>query len=640
LAEVVISADSSQALYYFDDNILSGEGDYDTFQLAPGEYTYIVRDTRFDNPTINPDGLTCADTLTITIEGVDSLYIGESVTTDVSCFGYNNGTVTASYGGGTGDLTFSLIQTSPFSDTVLVTVPEYDSLSVGTYYFQVSDANNCTASGSNFTIESPNPPITIIPATTVADCYNSLYTQVNINYNGGTGDVSFSLSPNGPFDIQGSNASVQVDSLAIGQYTIYANDSLGCAAQAEFEVVGAADIAITGDVTPVQCFGLSNGALNVNGSGGTGAFTYSFDGGESFATLDSINGLSASTVDVIVRDANGCESTASFQINQPEELSATGIATSVACLGDENGTIQVEINGGTFPYLIELDEAPMVDDDASTFINLAPGSYIIYITDGNNCTFIASEPTVVAEPDSITVSVTVSDINCFGGTGSILVTASGGTLPFQFSLNGSPLSTNNQLSNLVAGDYAITVVDNRNCVASATASVAGPTSALTIDGLSAVSGGSSPYNVSGGTAPFSFTWTGPNGFMSIDEVLQGMNDVAESGEYVLTVTDGNGCVASETIIIIGLNEVNAFYQIQLYPNPNNGQFTLNMQGLTGETVSYSVLDNSGRVLVAKDLGSVGTARLENVDMVGAAAGIYQLRISVNGHAQSTRFVKQ
>jgi hypothetical protein len=207
-------------------------------------------------------------------------------------------------------------------------------------------------------------------------------------------------------------------------------------------------------------------------------------------------------------------------------------------------------------------------------------------------------------------------------------------------VNGSALSSNNVLSNLAAGNYAITIVDINNCQASSNASVSGPSEALTIDGLSAVAGGSSDYNVMGGTAPYSYSWTGPNGFSSVAQALEGMNSMDQSGEYVLTVTDNNECVASQTIIIIGLNEVNALYEIQLYPNPNNGQFTLNMQGLTGETVSYAVLDQSGRVVVAKDLGSIGASRVENVDMMGAAAGFYQLRIIVDGQAQSTRFVKQ
>jgi hypothetical protein len=638
LAEVIVSADSSQALYFFDNNTLSPDGDYQTFQLAPGEYTYIVRDTRFDNPTINPNGLTCADTLTITVEGVDSLYIGESATTDVTCFGDSNGTVSiTNFGGGTAPLTFYLYLSE--NDSISLASPSYAGLEVGTYFFSVIDANGCSAIGSDFVIGSPNP-ITINSGTIEADCYNSIDINVTLGYAGGVGDVNFTLDENGPFDIEGVNSFVQVVADSIGIFTIYASDSLNCTAQTEFEVVGAPAISIIGDVTPVQCFGLGNGELSVNASGGAGSFTYSFDGGASFSSLDSINGLSASTVDVIVRDANGCESTASFQIDQPEELSAVGSATSVACLGDENGSIQVVIEGGTFPYLIALDEQPTVVDVASQFTGLAPGGYIIYVTDGNNCSFVASEPTVVTEPDSITTSVSVTDINCFGETGSILVTASGGTAPFQFSFNGSPLSSNNQQSNALAGDYAITVVDDRNCVASATASVEGPSAALSIDGLSAVAGGSSEYNVIGGTEPYSYSWTGPNGFSSVAEALEGMNSLQQSGDYTLTVTDANGCEAFQTIIIIGLNEVNTLYQIQLYPNPNNGQFTLNMQGLTGETVSYSVLDNSGRVVVAKDLGSVGTARLESVDMVGAAAGIYQLRISVNGQTQSTRFVKQ
>jgi hypothetical protein len=78
----------------------------------------------------------------------------------------------------------------------------------------------------------------------------------------------------------------------------------------------------------------------------------------------------------------------------------------------------------------------------------------------------------------------------------------------------------------------------------------------------------------------------------------------------------------------------------LYPNPNNGQFVMSMEGLAGESMSYSIVDNSGRVVMMKDLGNVSATRVESIDMAGAAAGIYQVRLMVGSEMHSMRFVKQ
>ena len=638
-AEVTLTATGSQAFYDFDADGLSISGQID-LTLTPGEYTYVVNDTRFDNPDVNPSGEPCSATVTVTIADVLPVFIGASVAQDVSCPGDSNGSVTtdaANYGGGTGDLTFNLWTVG--GDSIPLTSPNYTDLTVGSYYFEVVDENSCSATGSTFTIESP-AAISIISGTVLADCFNSTNIPVTLAWSGGTGDVDFSLNENGPFDIEGATSSVEVIASSVGTFTIYASDEEGCTFETDFQVVGAPAISVSEQITPISCFGQTDGALTVTASGGTGAFTYSFNGA-AFSSTNAISNQGPATIAVTVQDANDCEVSASFTIDEPAALAAVGNATNVSCNGDADGEIEVVITGGTFPYFYALNAAPLDTDVDPNFADLTPGSYIVNVTDINGCSFIATTPTVVGEPATLTASAVASDITCFGESdGSIIVTPAGGTGPYQYSVNGAPSSSNNNVSNLSANSYVITVIDNNNCEATASATVAGPAEALTIDGLSAVSGGSSPYNVTGGTAPYSFTWSGPNGFMSMEEVLQGMNDVNESGEYVLTVTDGNGCVASDNIFIIGLNEVNTFYQIQLYPNPNNGQFTLNMQGLTGETVSYTVLDQSGRVVVAKDLGSIGASRVENVDMMGIAAGIYQLRINVDSQTQSTRFVKQ
>jgi hypothetical protein len=639
-AEVTLTASGSQAFYDFEENGLSPSGQIE-LTLTPGEYTYVVNDTRFDNPDVNPSGEPCSATVTITIADVQPVFIGSSVAQDVSCPGDSNGSVSTdvtNYGGGTGALTFNLWTVG--GSSIPLTTPDYSGLAVDSYYFEVVDENGCSANGSTFTIESP-PSISITTGIVQADCSNSINIPVTLAWSGGTGDVDFSLNANGPFDIEGTNASVTVIAESIGTFTIYARDEEGCTFETDFQVVGAPVINISEEITPISCFGETDGGLSVTATGGTGAFTYSFDGGATFSSVSEINNQGATVIEVTVQDANDCEASASFTIEEPAELSAVGNPSTVSCNGDSDGEIEVVVSGGTFPYLYQLNNTPEGDDVSPFFTGLTPGSYVVNVVDINGCSFVATIPTIVGEPAILTASATASDVSCFGETdGSIIVTPAGGTGPYQYSVDGGPSISDNIVLSLSANSYLITVIDNNNCETSISATVAGPSEALIIDGLSPVGGGSSAYNVTGGTAPYSFMWTGPNGFTSMEEALEGMTAVNQSGEYALTVTDANGCTASQTIIIIGLTEVNASYQIQMYPNPNNGQFTLNMQGLTGEAVSYAVLDNSGRIVASKDLGSVGTARTESVDMTYAAAGIYQLRINVNGHTQSSRFVKQ
>jgi hypothetical protein len=119
-----------------------------------------------------------------------------------------------------------------------------------------------------------------------------------------------------------------------------------------------------------------------------------------------------------------------------------------------------------------------------------------------------------------------------------------------------------------------------------------------------------------------------------------LTDATDVGAYTLTVTDANGCEVSQSITVTGIDELNRNYAISLYPNPNNGQFVLSMEGLAGEMISYTILDNSGRVVVSKDLGNVRSTRTESIDMAGAAAGIYQVRLAVGAETHSMRFVKQ
>jgi SprB repeat/Secretion system C-terminal sorting domain len=653
-----VAATGAQAFYEFTfDNQnqgLSNDGTETFTGLGSGSFAISVRDTRFDNVLANPNGATCQVDTVITIN-VAPVTLAGSVGNAIQCAGENNGSVTTApgnYGGGTGALSFALFygSGSPVlngnSDPVVVSTPNYTGLTGGSYYFVATDASGCTAQGNSFTITSPIAINMEASGSGVGACYNSTDVTKIISWLGGTGDVDFSLVNDGTYLIEGGPSTVVLNNLSVGLHTIYAQDENFCTAQYTFEVLGAAEIVINATVDGPSCNGDTDGSVTVTSTGGTGVIQYSFDG-EALSTNNVLSGLGNAVVEVLAQDANGCQTTLNIGVVEPGTLGATATVTNISCNGNTDGSISVEAVGGTFPFTYALNATPTSIDASPIFSGLAAGNYVVNIVDANGCSFTATAGVPVVEPAALQATATTTDVNCFGDdSGVIEVAASGGTGAFSYSVNQGPLSSNNTLGNLPAGNYEVVVYDANQCtVTVSNLSIAQPASAISINGLTANpidedAGGSSPYTVIGGTGAYTFSWSGPGGAVVNGQDLGNLTSAAQAGNWVLTVTDANGCVASQTIQITGVNDVEYNYSISMYPNPNNGQFVLNMQGLTGEKLSYAIIDNTGRIIMSHDLGNVHAERRETVDMAGAAAGIYQVRLMIGNDVHSMRFVKQ
>jgi hypothetical protein len=655
---ITVTATGAQAFYdFFLDGAsqgLSSDGTELYDGLGGGSFTVVVRDTRFDNALANPTGIVCEATATVTIDVAPVLLSG-SVGSAIECAGENNGSVStdaANYGGGTGALSFALFNSNGSAvldgnnDPVVVATPNYTGLTGGTYYFVATDAVGCNTQGNNFTIASPLAINMEASASGVGACYNSTDVTKIVAWFGGTGDVDFSLVNDGTYLIEGTPSTVVLDGLNVGPHTIYAQDENGCTAEYTFEVLGAPAIVINAAIDAPSCNGDTDGSVTVTSTGGTGVIQYSFDGG-ALSTNNSVSGLGNATISVQAVDANGCETTETIEVAEPEVLGAGAVVSNISCNGLTDGSITVEVTGGTFPFTYALDGTPTVTDTNPIFSGLDAGSYVVNVVDANGCAYTAASAETIIEPTALDASASATDVNCFGDeSGEIEVTATGGTGAYSYSVNGGALTSTNTISNLAAGEYEVTVYDANQCTAVVNnVTVSQPASAVTINGLAANpidedAGGSSPYTVTGGTSPYTYSWSGPGGFTSTNQDLTGLTSAADAGNYVLTVTDGNGCIATQTITVTGLNELNREYNISMYPNPNNGQFVLSMEGLAGESMSYSIIDNAGRIVLSKDLGNVRATRIESIDMAGAAAGIYQVRLVIGSDLHSLRFVKQ
>ncbi|MEL6837619.1 MAG: SprB repeat-containing protein, partial [Bacteroidota bacterium] len=219
-------------------------------------------------------------------------------------------------------------------------------------------------------------------------------------------------------------------------------------------------IDVSGTVTEdVDCFGAATGSIDLDVSGGTAPYTYAWSNS---ATTEDIFNLLAGTYSVTVTDANGCTDEASFTIGEPTELTIDAGGTNredVDCNGAATGSIDLLVEGGTAPYTYNWSTGQTSEDVS----NLTAGTYDVTVTDANDCTDSASF--TITEPTSLSIDVagtTTEDADCNGATtGSIDLVVNGGTPPYTY--NWSNGATTQDISNLAAGTYDVTVTDANDC---------------------------------------------------------------------------------------------------------------------------------------------------------------------------------
>lgn len=226
----------------------------------------------------------------------------------------------------------------------------------------------------------------------------------------------------------------------------------------------------------------------------------------------------------------------------------------------------------------------------------------------------------------------------------MVTTANGGTAPFTYSIGGA-FTSNNTFGGLSAGDYTVSVVDASGCSTEANASITEPSS-IVINGLEANpidedAGGSSAYTVTGGTGSYTYSWTNSAGSeVSTNQELGPFTNAGNAGTYTLTVTDANGCSASQTISITGVGELGKAISVSLSPNPNTGNFVLNIQGLAGERLSYQITDTQGRVVAREELGNATGNRTKVMNMEHIANGVYYVQIVAGQATATVKMIKQ
>ena len=488
----------------------------DLIAIASGIYSCIISDVNgcyitTDNIQINNNSGTLE---------ISDMFVNNEVCAN------GLGSIDLSTAGEVGVLTYLWSNTS--------TTEDITGLSAGVYEVTVTDINGCTVS-SQATIISESGTMQILqPIVTDESCSN------------GQGAIGITIQGAVSPLFLWSNGTVTEDltNLSAGSYSITVTDANGCAINDTYTVLNSgALIALANTVVNDEFCGSGSGSISITISGGTEPYNFDWSNGGQNSMIDN---LVAGTYSVVVTDANGCSVQASYDVNNNAgNLSLSGLVTDEAC-GDGTGAINATATGGNLPLSFNWGSGELTEDIS----DLSEGSYDLVVTDNFGCT--ANFSGIVQNiSGGIAVSITtITDENCGLMDGAVDVLVSGTGIVSTVWDNGA---ITEDLSGVISGTYVLTVTNDVGCSSSVSATVGNQTGTLAITFTNVVDetclDGQGFVDIEvAGTGLFTYVWTG--GQLTQDAVN------LSSGSYTVMVTDGIGCILSETFQVNNINTSN------------------------------------------------------------------------------------
>ncbi|MEY8020394.1 T9SS type B sorting domain-containing protein [Muriicola sp. SD30] len=398
----------------------------------------------------------------------------------LTCYGDTNATVSAvNVVGGQGVYQYQLNYYDP-TGTVIdftsggQTSPVFDNLGAGIYSITVSDGWNCDVETVQVTISEPSDVESSLIEASMLTCTNN--AQITLSATGGTGPYQYSTDNVVFSPMSGGNT--HTFSVGAGVYQYYVRDSFGCEAnisnQVSIDAVPPLMINLDLSAAVINCTGEATATIIAEATGGLGNYQYELYSDAALSVLlagpqasDTFSGLNAGSYYIRVTSGDCVEVTNEILITDPLPLQVDRQEfTNVTCAGEADGTITVEVSGGTGNILYAISPNLNQFDTVNYFDRLAPGVYDVIAQDVNGC-FIPFQFTIT-EPAPVAATATAQPEICAGSEdGTITVNVSGGTAPYRTALNTTVDSAFVQdqffYSDLAAGTYVVFIRDAQDC---------------------------------------------------------------------------------------------------------------------------------------------------------------------------------
>jgi len=489
--------------------------------LATGTYTVNVT---------AENGTGCGKSFIATINENPQITVSSSKT-NLLCNSGASGSINLSVSGGSPAYTYLW--------TGGATTQNRTGLAADTYNVTITDSKGCTQAAPAITLSQPDAIVITTPTVTSLKCNGNPTGAITLAVNGGTGSYTYAWA-DGPATQNRAN-------LAAGTYSVTVTDANSCRqTSAGIPVTQPAAFSASASADPIT----SNGGtttLTVSKTGGTGPFQYKLNGGDYQAGNTFTVTASSSAYLITVKDANDCIATTTLLVTQPGALSISTVITNVGCPGNSDGKIDMTITGGDAPFAWSWSKSGGGSSSGSgasspaSITGLAAGTYTVTVTASAGAGSSKTFAVTVNANSLLTATATPTHPVCNGAlTGSISLSVTGGTPAYEYDWSSG--SHDQNLTGLAAGNYSVTVRDNKGCTATVSTTLTQPAviaitpTVVPVD-CKGNSTGEISLAVSGGTGPYTYAWT--------DGSAINPRTNLSAGTYTVTVTDSKSCTRTQ-----------------------------------------------------------------------------------------------
>ncbi|MEM8928105.1 MAG: T9SS type B sorting domain-containing protein [Bacteroidota bacterium] len=457
--------------------------------------------------------------------------------------------------GGTGPYQWSTDGTTfnPMNETFAADTHLFTNVPVDDYQYYIMDSDNCVSTISNrIDVEAVTPlTVDIDPSAAAINCNGESTALIEATADGGLGNYQYALFRDmaATDEVRPNQPDGTFADLPMGTYYVRVQSEDCETISGVIQIDEPTPLMVVPDITEISCSDTTDGAITLDVQGGTGDYQFAISPNlDQFDDENSFDELAPGAYTVIVQDGNGCFEVVEFELIAPDPLALNSITiTDEICFESADGTVTIEVVGGTAPYFTSLNSNADADfeQDVFQYADLASGTHVLFIRDANGC-----EATEVFEVNSGVnlAGEAIVEYICDGGitTNRVSVafedpTVSADVLYGLDTNDPAEMVIDGIFEGLVGGDHFITVLHSNGCAATYDFNITEfePLGLqLTESNINTISA-----LATGGSGNYTFAINDRSA--TNDSIFY----ITETATYTITVTDENGCSVSAEIFV-------------------------------------------------------------------------------------------